>query len=232
MTEKGLKKSWYLRKINIFAGLSEKEMDYINQSTGMKTYKKNELIHFTEDSREKIFFLKKGKVKLLKSDPSGKEITYALLKAHEIFGNLSPSPQSDSSEFAQVVEDALVCEIDKNLFNRFIESQPPVALQINKLLSRKVYELELLIEELTFKSVYQRLASLLLKLDEQFGFDHTEGRMLNVKLTHADLASMIGATRESATIAFNNLKKQHLVNSKWKKIVITDIDNLKKINKL
>lgn len=222
---RGRDKIWYLQKIDILSGLLPEEMKFIDQRSRMCTYKKGSVIDFADGDTEKIIFLKKGKVKLYRTDPSGKELVTAVLRDREVFGGLSPFDGADN-EFAEALEDSLACLIDKKVFFSFIKDKPYVVLRLNKLLSLKVYELQMLLEDLTFKTVRERLVSLLLKLNEKFGSRHGGAEMIDISLTHGDLAAMIGSTRESATVALNKLKSLGLIDSRKKRIIINDVQTL------
>ena len=223
-------KVWYLKKVNIFSGLTMDEMMFLDRNSKMKTFHKGETIYFGERDHDKIFFLKKGKVKLLKIDMTGKEMVYAILKENEVFGSLSQLKENINSEYAESLSETLVCYISKDQFFKFIESKPSIMIKLNRLLGTKVLELEMLIEELTFKPVFGRIVSLLLKLNQKFGVDYKESILINLSLTHNDIASMIGATRESTTLALNKLKEQKLINSERKKIIIENFEKLKELS--
>lgn len=228
MVDKGLNKLWYLKKINLLDGMEEKDLKFIDSKSRMKQFKKGETIYFSHSNVQQIFFLKKGKVKLYKNDASGKEIVFAILKDRECFGSLSPLEGSATNEFAEAMEDTLVCSIDKKTFYSFIEDKPAIVMRINKLLSLKIYELEMMLEELTFKTVLERAVSLFVKLNAKFGIQFNGYKMININLTHNDIAAMIGSTRESTTVALNTLKHQGLIDSRKKKIIIKDLSKLEK----
>ena len=101
-----------------------------------------------------------------------------------------------------------------------------MVLRLNKMLSLKVYELEMMLEDLTFKTVMERLVSLFLKLNEKFGALYKGSNMIDIPLTHNDIASMIGSTRESTTLALNKLKNQDLIGTVKKRIIINDLKKL------
>jgi len=223
-------KVWYLKRINIFSNLKPDEMALIEKNSRMKIFKKGSTIYFGESDHDKIFFLKKGKVKLLKIDSSGKEMVYAILKENEIFGSLSQLKKNIDNEFAEAMSDTLVCYVKKDMFFNFIKNKPTLVLQLNRLLSRKVIELELLVEELTFRSVMERIISLFIKLNEKFGADYRGNVLINISLTHSDIASMIGATRESTTLALKKLREKELISSEKKKIIIKNIKKLKELS--
>lgn len=219
-------KIWYLKEINLLSRLSDEEITYIDRQSRMRTYKKGTTIYFSSSDVQQIFFLKQGKVKLYKSDPSGKEMVFAILKEKESFGSLSPIEGTTSTEFAEAMEDTLCCLIDKKIFFSFIKDKPYIVLRLNKMLSLKIYELEMLVEQLTFKSVMERMVYLFLKLSEKFGVHFNEGKMININLTHSDIAAMIGSTRESTTLALNKLKNLGLIDSRKKKIILPDLEKL------
>jgi len=225
-------KVWYLKKVNIFSGLSMDEMMFLDRNSKMKSFGKGESIYIGERDHDKIFFLKKGKVKLLKLDMTGKEMVYAILKENEIFGSLSQLKENIDNEYAEALSETLVCYIRKDQFFKYIESNPSIMIKLNKLLSRKVIELQMLIEELTFKSVSGRIISLLIKLNQKFGVNYKDNILINLSLTHNDIASMIGATRESTTLALNRLKDDKVIYSEKKKIIIGDLEKLRELSEV
>ncbi|MCP5050604.1 MAG: Crp/Fnr family transcriptional regulator [bacterium] len=231
LIEETLDKLWYLKRINLLEGLSADGMKYIKENTRMKNYKKGEVIYFSHSQVNHIFFLKKGKVKLYKTDLSGREMVFAILKHNESFGSLTQFNNNTQNEFAEAMEDSLVCIMNKNFFFSFIKDKPTIILRLNKLLSLKIYELEVLLEELTFKTVLERTVSLFVKLNDKFGIQYNQQNLINISLTHNDIASMIGSTRESTTVALNTLKDQGLIDSLKKKIIIKDLAKLENFSR-
>jgi len=228
--DKGLKKIWYLSRINLLEGLSPDEMKYIDSHSRMREFKKGATIYFPHEDALRIFFLKKGKVKLFKTDLAGKEMVFAILKERECFGSLSFIEGATTNEFAQAMEDTVTCVMDKKVFFSFIENKPAIVLRLSKLLSLKVYELEMMVEELTFKTVLERTVSLFLKLNDKFGTQYAGNKMIDINLTHSDIASMIGSTRESTTLAMNKLKSSGLIDSRKKKIILKDLPRLQQFS--
>ena len=225
-------KVWYLKKVNIFSGLSRDDMMFLERNSKMKNFGKGESIYLGERDHDKIFFLKKGKVKLLKLDMTGKEMVYAILKENEIFGSLSQLKENIDNEYAEALSETLVCYIGKDQFFKFVETNPSIMIKLNKILGMKVIELQMLIEELTFKSVSGRIISLLIKLNQKFGVNYKDNILINLSLTHNDIASMIGATRESTTLALNRLKDDKVIFSEKKKIIIGDLEKLKELSEV
>lgn len=227
-----MEKIWYLQKINLLAELSEDEMRYIHDHTVMKSFHKNQLIYTVDDEESDIFFLKKGKVRLFKASASGKDVTYAILKEGEAFGGLAFIEGSGYTEYAEAMEETLTCIIPQDLFFEITKNKSAISLKINKLLGLRLYELEMMVEELIFKSVRERTISLLLRLHDKFGANTSAGKAIGVSLSHKEIATMIGATREATTTALNELKQQGIIDIKHRKIYIKDLNQLKKMHEL
>jgi CRP/FNR family transcriptional regulator len=226
-------KLWYLKKIDIFSGLSDRDLAMIDRHSRMKPYKKGSIIYFSDTDVGLVYLLKKGKVKLYKvEDAGGREMVHAVLKENEVFGSIAQIDAGERNEFAEALDDALVCIIEKDWFFRYIQDKPRVVLRLNKILGLRMYELEMLVSSLTFKSVASRLATVLMGFAEKFGIEYGEVRMINIPLTHYDIASMIGATRESTTLELVKLKNRGIIDAKSKKIIILDPSKLQDISKM
>lgn len=219
-------KIWYLKKLDIFANLTKQELNYIDKNSKMISVSKGETIYTPVDSeKDFIYFLKSGAVKLLRTDDSGKELIYAVLTANEVFGGLLQT-EKKGDEFAEAIENSLLCKISKEIFFSFVNKKPALIIKLNKLLGLKVYELELLIEHLVFKPVLSRLACLLLSLTKKFGKRTGNSILIDIHLTHNELASMIGATRETTTMSLTKLKSMKIVEIKGKRIFVSSMDKL------
>ena len=80
---------------------------------------------------------------------------------------------------------------------------------------------------LLFKTAHARIASLLLDLAKTFGVRDSRGTIVNLKLTHKELAAMIGATRETVSFAIVALRKQGIVETEGKRVILLDESKLR-----
>ncbi len=229
-----INKIWYLKKINILSGLNEKEILYVAQNCSMKIYNKNEIIYIPGDKGNFIYFIKKGKIRLFKNSPKGKEITLTILKEGESFGCLHMEEKEGYKEYADsYVDGSMVCFIPKKMFFSLTKNNPFIPFRIIKLLNLRVYELEMMIEELTFKSVIERISSVLSKLFNKYGdFKNENSGLINLPITHYDLAKMIGATREATSFALIKLKNMKILELKRKIIIIIKYKKLEKLGQM
>ena len=82
-------KLWYLENFNLFKGLSEDKKKELSRITSMRQLNKNEPIYFANDPSTSIFFLKTGRVKIVKYSPDGKENILTLINPGKIFGEMA-----------------------------------------------------------------------------------------------------------------------------------------------
>jgi CRP-like cAMP-binding protein len=122
--------------------------------------------------------------------------------------------------FAEAVEDCTICVMSRNDLERLILSKPQVALRILEITGRRLREAEERLENMAFKGIPARLASLLLRLAQEQGSNDITG------LTHQDLAESVGTYRETATQVLNDLKADGYIEIGRKRITILDAEGL------
>ncbi|NOY76671.1 MAG: Crp/Fnr family transcriptional regulator [Calditrichaeota bacterium] len=223
-----MEKIWYLKKINIFKGLSDEEMDYIDHVSIMKHYGKKEPIFLPHDPGDRVYLLKKGKVKIARLSAEGKELILAVLNTGEIFGEAAIFDADTRSNMAETLEDAYICEISKKNFEDLLAKKPDLAIRLTKLIGFRRRQLEMKIEDLIFRNVQTRLVRLLLNLRTTYGVPNPSGILINLKLTHAEIANLVGATRETTTLYLNQLKESGLIDFEKRKIVLLKPQALQK----
>ncbi len=121
---------------------------------------------------------------------------------------------------ATALNDVWLCWMGRERFTRFAEAHPQIALQIAKLMGLHKQELENRLEELLFLDVPTRLARTLLKLAEKHRRKLDDGIQVQIRITHRELAELIGTTRETTTAALSRLKREGIVTRKLGKLLI------------
>jgi CRP-like cAMP-binding protein len=220
-------KLWYVQHVDLFQGMTPREMRRLAQRTQMRRYQRGDVIAHPDDPPEGIYLIKEGRVKLCRYADSGRIQTLALLERGNIFGEraLLGAPVTVSCE---AFEDTVICVLRRQDFEELIQSKPDLALRVMKVLAERLHQAEDAIENLGLHGVPQRLATLLVRLAEAYGEPHEQngGRRLALRLTHHELASMVGATRETVTIALNRFRDDGLITIEDRHIVIRDAQRL------
>ena len=174
------------------------------------------------DPDDQLYFLLSGTIRLYKIYGDYKEATTALLKDGGVFGKLNLVEGRWQDVFAEAVTESRVAGIQKASLERVIRSDPAFALKLFSSLSERLRQSDEVIESLLHREVSCRLATLLLNLDERFGEENGAGRLIDVRLTHQDLANMIASTREAVSKVMSEFQRDGVVESRNRRIAIID----------
>ncbi len=207
MQVKKIDKLTMLSQINLFEELEMNDLMQIDRVSDMQPLKKGTVILGPEKPMKALFLLKKGTVRLYRSNAVGKQLTVDLLGDGNIFGETSSFSLNDDSVYAEAMSDVYICVIGKDQFEELISENPKLAIKFIEILSARLKEIYEMSENLALRSVKYRILSLLLKLSEKFGKRKNEWQTIDIKLTHYDIATMIGSTRETVSATISELKK-------------------------
>jgi CRP-like cAMP-binding protein len=224
-----LDKVWYLRRVDLFAGMDDREMQSLVERTTMREVERGRVILRPDEQARMVYVIKEGRVKISRYSPEGKEQILALLEPGDVFGELALVRSSEPVQ-VEAFENTLVCVMQSEDFLALIRRQPEVALQVMKILAERLRAAEEEIADLVFRDVPGRLASLLLRLARAYGDAGPAGRRLALRLTHQDIAAMIGSTRETVTAILNRFRDDGLISVDRRHIVIRDQDGLKRLS--
>jgi len=197
-----------------------------DQSEGRR-YQKGEEVYRPGDIDDCLYYIESGVVKLAYLDQSGRKLTLSILGKDDIFGEMVLVGKPERELLAQVLQDAVIFSIDKGRFTELLRSQPDLALEVMDLFGRRTREIESKLEDLVFKDIPTRLSRQILKLIEEHGVDTGDGKRIDFKITHKELADLIGSARENTTSALNSLAKEGILDKKRYQIIVKDEDRLK-----
>lgn len=172
------------------------------------------------ETGEVLFILKKGAVQIYRMSPEGRKLVIAKLPPpYSFFGEMSCIGQGMYDTFAEATEESLICTMNRGDVERLMHSKPQVALRILEAVGKRVVDAERQLEEIAFKGLIPRPASLLLREAEN---DEIK------RLSHQDLAERLGVYRETVTSALNELKTAGLIEIRRKRITIANKPRLER----
>lgn len=212
----------YLKTIDIFQDLSQREMQEMDRSITMSTCRAGKVFYQPEDSSPALFILKKGRVQFYRISSEGKKLIVSTIGPGTIFGEMAIVGQGLQNTFAEALDDCLLCVMSKYDVERLILDKPQVGLRFMQVLSNRLTDSESRLEELAFKTITGRLAALLLRLS-----DATGGVIKGY--THQDLADMVGTYRETITQTLNEFKSNGIIGIGRKRIDVLDSQALQKL---
>lgn len=220
-------KVWYLRQIRLFDRLSDADLRRLAELSRMHEFPRGQVILGTDPDPDLVYFVKAGRVKISSYSPDGKEQILALLERGDLFGELVPAEHGPSR--VEAFDYCVVCTLQRTVFEDIIRNTPEVALQVIRVLARRLLAAEREIEDLALRDVPGRLAALLLRFAEEYGEHHGRGIRLALRLTHQDLANMVGSTRETITAMINRFRDEGLLTVEQRILIILDRDRLRAI---
>jgi len=219
-------KFWYLENFNLFEGLKSESMEELNRISSMQNISKNQPIYFPSEPSNSIYFLKKGRVKLSRMSPEGKEMIIGLVNRGEVFGELAYLDEAERKDFATTMDEVLVCAINKEDFKQFVERNPELNLRLTKLMGLKLKKYSERIEELVFKDAEQRVISFLLRLADENGKKVGDEIFIKPFLKHQDIAELTACSRQTVNSVLTDLREKGVINFDRKKLIIHNREEL------
>lgn len=213
----------YLQMVDIFQDLTEAEIEEIVRATTITTCRRGKIFYMPEDTSEVLFLLKEGRVQLYRISPDGKKLVMTTVGPGTVFGEMALIGQGMHNTFAEATEDCVLCVMSRGDVERLLVTKPKVALRLFEALGSRLKDTETRLEEIAFKGIPARLASLLLQLASEPGGDTITG------LTHQDLGEQIGTYRETTTQTLNAFKADGLIDIGRKRITILDREGLQRL---
>jgi CRP/FNR family cyclic AMP-dependent transcriptional regulator len=213
----------HLSLIDILRDLEQPVLRWLADHTTMITASRGQLIYTPGETREGLFLLKAGSVRLYRLTADGKKLILSTLGPHTVFGDMPLAGQQMYGAYAEAVSDCMICVLGRADLEKLIETRPLVAIRLLEIVGQRLVEAETVIEDFAFKGVPARLATLLVRLSGRDGTDEVRG------YSHQDFAEMIGSYRETVTATLDDFKGRDLVTVGRRHIQILDRRGLERI---
>jgi CRP/FNR family cyclic AMP-dependent transcriptional regulator len=175
---------------------------------------------------DSILFLDSGLVKICKRGEEGKEIILQLVSSGELFGEQALGMENTRSAAAEVLQEGTIYIIPKDLFLRFCDSRADMWRHVAQLLAQRKRDLEKKIELLCMKDVEYRILHYMAELAASFG-SRIDGREYSIPLSQGELASLIGATRETTSTTLNTLQRRGLLRLGRRQLILASLDGVR-----
>lgn len=219
-------KLWYLKRSELFEQLSAEEITRIEAQSRMQTLPRKGLVYLPSDSSAAVFLLTKGRIKLYNLTAEGKETVLAFIEPGEIFGELSLLNPGQREEFAEAMSTSTIVMISGEVIRNLMESRPSLTIQLTRLMGLRRQRIERRLKSLLFRSNRERLVYLLLELAARYGERAADGLALSIRLSHQELSSVIGSTRETVTVLLGELQHERSLIIKRRQIILTNLRQL------
>jgi CRP-like cAMP-binding protein len=215
-------KLWYLKRCDLFERLTPDQAERLDHCAFLLKFSRRSLIYSSTEPGQSVMILASGRVKIKDITPEGKETILAFVEEGEIFGELALLDNQPRGEFAEAVEDSQVLVIPREELLWLMEQRPDVSLSVTKLIGFRRRRIENRLRNVLFLPSRERMVRLLLELVESHGERRGNVCEIRLPLSHQDLASLIGLTREMVTRVLGELQSEGLVEVRRRRITVMD----------
>lgn len=213
---------WYIRNLKFFPQLDDETMMDLAARSKMVVAKRGDNLTVANTQAGHALLIKEGHLRAIRRASDGRSIGLDILGPGDIIGLTPVLTEDGDADVAEAMEDVLLCRVPTSLLRTVLERCPGLALHFSKLVGLRRRRVETRLVSIAFCTVKVRLARLLIELAEKFGRDEPRGCLIDLKLTHAEIADMIGSNREAANRAVLSLVDQDIVRFEGKRLRILD----------
>ncbi len=194
--------------------------------------RRGDALYMPGDPARSVYLLRTGSVRLARLISSGGELTLDVVGPGELIGEGAVLGWSRRLGLAQALEPAKASPLAAPILESAVHRNPDLALALARLVSERQRRLEARAVVGAYGDCRQKLIGVLLEMAERFGIDEAEGCRIGVRLTHEELARLIGAARETVTPLLVTLRRQGAIDYDRRSILLRDRASLAKASDL
>ncbi len=195
----------------------------------IRLYRRGTYLFHQGDDAGDVFFLHAGRIEISSFSTAGTRVLHTTLEPPQFFGELGVLGEMLRSTTAEALEDSHVWAVRGELFLSFLDRQPQAARGLLRALSRQMAAHESLVDDLLFLDLRGRVAKRLLGLVSALDDPPDDGTMVPSVITHADLASLAGGSRESVTRVLSEFQRRGIIGRSGRRYVLEDVNTLRKL---
>lgn len=196
----------------------------------LRQYRRGTYLFHQSDEAPNVLFLWKGRVEISSLSATGHRQLHTTLEPPQFFGELGVLGEIRRTSTALALEDSTVAAFAGDVFLEFLAERPEASRALLRALARQVQAHESLVDDLLFLDLKGRLAKRLLGLvTPSLERLPEDGVMLPSVVTHADLASLSGGSRENVTRILSELHRRGIVDREGRRYVLRNVKALARL---
>ncbi len=219
-----------IRRVPLFATLSEEEFKGLEHIFQVKSYRKNQIIFLEEETGNYMYIVLAGKVKVTKATATGKETILAIHQAGDFFGEMALLDGKTSPATVSAMEDCRIATIFHNDFQHLLMSNEKVVRQIIQVLCSRLRQVWSQVQQLSYSTADDRIRAGILQLSRKHGVQDARGIIIDLKITHQELAELVGTSRETVTRTLARLQKKGVLQLENRRIILLRPKDLMTVN--
>lgn len=217
---------WYLKSCRLFETCTDSQIQRLEAESRARTIAKGEPIYLPADNADSVLVLASGRVKICHLTSDGKQSILAFIEPGEIFGELAILNVGSRDEYAEAIENSRIIAIPRKCLSSLMEEHANLCIGITKVIGFRRRRIERRVKNLLYLPNRERIIHLLLELAEQYGRETAKGIELTIRLSHQDLASIVGSTRETVTVVLGAMQNEGLIELGRRKVTLKAPDQL------
>ena len=195
----------------------------------VRHYRRNTYLCHQGDPAPDVFFLLDGRVEISSVAANGSRVLHATLDTPQFLGELGVLGDIDRTASALALEDVTVAVVHSEVFLSFLTQESSAARNVLRALARQVQADQSLVDDLLFLDLKGRVAKRLLQMVTSSLDELPVDGVVVPTVTHADLASLCGGSRENVTRVLSEFQRRGLVDKDGRRYVLKKVDGLAKI---
>ncbi|MDO8706686.1 MAG: Crp/Fnr family transcriptional regulator [Sulfuricaulis sp.] len=207
-----------LENVPLFSGLRKQELVTIDQHTVAKTFPAHTTILREKEKSDSLYIILYGKVKVYVSEKDGNEVILNIQGRGDFFGEMALLDDAPRSASVMTMEPTRLTIMTKAAFRECLAAHPDIAYALIRMLTQRVRALTENVRNLALLDVYGRVARTLLHLAAPSG----DKLIVEQKLTHQEIANMVGASREMVSRILKDLANKGHITVERKRITINE----------
>jgi CRP/FNR family cyclic AMP-dependent transcriptional regulator len=221
-----------LKEINLFKSIGEDYRKRLSSVLRRRSLKKGEVLFRKGDEGNVLYIVRKGSIKIVLPSEMGDEAVLAVFSSGDFFGEMALMDGMPRSADAVALEPSELLALNRSDFITFLEKNGEAMQAILSHLSMRLRKTDDSLEDAYFLNISARFAKKLVELAKTYGEQDGDIIEISLRLSQKDLASMIGATRESVNKELRVLREKGLVSTEEGPLRILDLVRLERRAKL
>ncbi len=201
-----------LSQVPLFEGLPRSDLSRLSEHLHEIRFPAGANVMVADQPGESVYVILSGSVKVNALRPDGTEVVLAVLGAGEVLGEMSAADSLGRSASVVTLEETTLLWMDRRTFSASVASSTVLSGNLAKVLSKRVRLANARLMSLASLDVPGRVASQLLALAREYGQETPEGTRIPMRLTQADLAALVGASRVSVNQALGQFRKRGAIS--------------------
>ena len=217
-----------MKNVPFFAGLSADEALKVEQLIVRKQFGRGQVVLFEEDTAKYMYIIFSGKVRVVQVSDEGKERIMAIHKRNDFFGEMALFDGKTAPATVIAMEETEIGLLSKENFEKFLLNNEKIMQQFLSMLCTRLRESWLMLKILSFADAEERVRAVLKDMIRLYGVKDQRGVLVDLKLTHKDIANFASVSRETVSRLLSRLIKEGEIEILDRKYILLKTPFLKK----